>query len=431
MEEHYYADRAELRALLRENPSGSIRQQMEQTGRSRSWVKKWRKRLRTAPAENEQVLHGLSRARNCPPGSISLAVVERILDIRDNPPGNLHRIPGPKAILYYLQQDAALKMLHTVPRAASTIGRILKQQGRIAVRQRAKHELVERPAPMTSWQIDFKDISSIKPDPNGDGKQQHVVESLNIVDVGSSILVDYQLHQDFNAETVLEAVAESLQKCGLPTRVTFDRDARFVGSWTGQDFPSAWVRFWACLGVQVNICPPHRPDKNAFVERYHRAYQEECLALQRPADFEHACQVTEHFVHHYNEERPHQGLACANRPPKVAFPHLPPCPPLPSEVNPDAWLQVVEGRVFVRRVTRNGTIKLNNHLYYIQRALAGHSVTLHIDSSQQLLVVQHQGRFLKQLPLYGLQQRTLPFAGYLRLITQEARQEWRRRFKAS
>jgi transposase len=52
---------------------------------------------------------------------------------------------------------------------------------------------------------------------------------------------------------------------GLPDRITFDRDPRFVGSATARDFPAPFVRFWACLGVDVIVCPPHHPDKNAFV----------------------------------------------------------------------------------------------------------------------------------------------------------------------
>jgi transposase InsO family protein len=54
----------------------------------------------------------------------------------------------------------------------------------------------------------------------------------------------------------------------------------------------------------MKICDPHHPQQNAFVERYNRSYQEECLALDRPADLEQARSVTETFVKHYNVERP-------------------------------------------------------------------------------------------------------------------------------
>ncbi|HEY6406624.1 MAG TPA: integrase core domain-containing protein, partial [Ktedonobacteraceae bacterium] len=58
-----------------------------------------------------------------------------------------------------------------------------------------------------------------------------------------------------------------------------------------------------------------------------RSYQEECLALQRPHTLEEVQAVTQQFEHHYNYERPHQGLSCGNRPPRTAFPRLPTLPP--------------------------------------------------------------------------------------------------------
>jgi hypothetical protein len=71
--------------------------------------------------------------------------------------------------------------------------------------------------------------------------------------------------EDYNAETVFTPVVEAVREYGLPDVVGFDRDPRFVGSASGRDFPSPFVRFWQCLEVEVYICPPRRPDKNAVV----------------------------------------------------------------------------------------------------------------------------------------------------------------------
>jgi len=80
----------------------------------------------------------------------------------------------------------------------------------------------------------------------------------------------------------LEAVIHFLQQYGLPPKITFDRDPRFVGGAAGRDFPSPLVRFLLCLGIQPNVYPPHRPDKHAFVERYHRTYNQECVQVYHP-----------------------------------------------------------------------------------------------------------------------------------------------------
>ena len=84
------------------------------------------------------------------------------------------------------------------------------------------------------------------------------------------MLVDAQVRADFHAETILEAVADVFVRQGLPQVIRVDRDVRFVSSPSGSDFPSALVRFCACLGVGVLLCDPHHPQQNGFVERSHR-----------------------------------------------------------------------------------------------------------------------------------------------------------------
>ena len=80
--------------------------------------------------------------------------------------------------------------------------------------------------------------------------------------------------------------------------------------------------------------------------------RELCLRLHRPKTLDEVRQVTEAFVAHYNWQRPHQGISCGNRPPRVAFPTLPTLPRVPDLVNPDAWLSRVTGQHLVRRVNR-------------------------------------------------------------------------------
>src|SRR5207248_2177809 len=107
-----------------------------------------------------------------------------------------------------------------------------------------------------------KDVSSVPGEP--EGKHQHVVETLDVVDMGTSMLLEAQVQPDFTAQTALEAVAHILQKHGRPELLTLDRDVRWVGSPQGSDFPSALLRFCSCLGIAVEVCDPHHPQQNAF-----------------------------------------------------------------------------------------------------------------------------------------------------------------------
>jgi transposase InsO family protein len=426
MEAQWSADRANLRLALRDHPEWSVPQLAQQIGRSVNWIKKWRRRLAAALPDDAAVLHSRSRARKQPPPALSRLAIERILAIRDAPPANLQRVPGPKAILYFLQRDTELQAAGIAPpRSTATVWRVLREHGRIPPRRRPAHEPVDLPAPLTSWQIDFKDVSTVPRDP--DGKRQHVVEVLNCVDCGTSVLVAADVRADFTEQTTLTAVAELLQAHGRPLQITLDRDPRFVGAPGTGDFPSPLIRFLTCLGVAVQINPPHRPDKNAFVERYHGTYDRECLKVHKPSTLEQAREVTATFQVHYNTERPNQARSCGNRPPRVAFPELPPCPPLPMLVDPDAWLRLVDGRRYVRQVQADGKVKIEHARYYVGHRLAGQRVALAVVADERALDVYAGDALLKRLPLRGLRGEILLFDQYVALMEREARAEARRR----
>ena len=139
MEAVYYAARANLRRLMGLHPQWTQPQYAQAVGMSVGWVKKWKKRLEEAEPQDEQVLHSRSRARRHPPERISQVVVERIIQMREEPPEGLRRTPGPKALLYYLPRDEHVQG-ERLPRSSRTIYRILQQAGCIAHRQPQEHE---------------------------------------------------------------------------------------------------------------------------------------------------------------------------------------------------------------------------------------------------------------------------------------------------
>jgi hypothetical protein len=164
----YYAARANLSHLQQVHPDWSQAEFAAALDYSKAWVKKWRKRLREERAAGvplEHILQGHSRARKTPPLKTHPLVVEQILAIRDQPPQGLRRVPGQEAIRYYLQHDPALQFFQMPIPSTHTMYRILKTHERIPERGPRLHQPLERPAPMSAWQIDFKDVSSVPADP--------------------------------------------------------------------------------------------------------------------------------------------------------------------------------------------------------------------------------------------------------------------------
>lgn len=154
MEAQWVADRR-LRTLLVRRPEWARQDLADAIGRSLSWVKKWVKRLQAARADDDSVCASLSRARKIPPPSPSQLLIDRILAIRDDPPHRLNRVPGPKAILYYLQQDANTSLQgERLPRSSRTIWQILPNRQRIVDPVLRPHHPLERPEPLRSWQLE-------------------------------------------------------------------------------------------------------------------------------------------------------------------------------------------------------------------------------------------------------------------------------------
>jgi len=425
MEAQWVTQRAMLRHLALQHPQWTRPQLAQACGASVSFVKKWLKRFGETDPNDLQVLFSRSRARHTPPPPPDLRLVQRIIEIRTTPPENLQRTPGPRTILYYLKRDADLAAQGIVaPRSTRTIWKILRTLGLILDPAERTRKPLEPCEPLQEVQMDFKDATTVPADP--EGKRQHVVEVLNFVDAGTSILLSAQPHADFHAETALDAVISFLRQYGLPPTLTFDHDPRWVGSSSGRDFPSALRRFLLCLGIEPNICPPRRPDKNCYVERYHRSYNQECLQVHRPTTLQEVCEVTEQFLQHYNHERPHQGRSCKDQPPRVAFPTLPKLPPLPDQVDPDRWLQSVHGHAFARRIGSDGCVDVDEEPYYIKQALAGQHIALVVNAPEKLFEVYHQDILIKQVPIKGLHEKVLPFDRYVTLMKQEARSELRR-----
>ena len=425
MEEQRQVDRARLRSLLRTHPDWPYRQYSETIGRSYSWVKKWVKRLKAAPGDDDQVLKGRSRRPHQLRPSIAPAVVKRILAIRDEPPEGLQRTPGPLAIKYYLHEAEKREPLgHHLPTSTSTIWRILDQHQRIWRPTKADYEPLPRASPMLAWQIDFKDVTTVRR-PEETDKQQHFVETLNVVDTGTSILVDNPARLDFNAETTIRALTTVLQTVGCPRQITFDRDTRFMASASTGDFPAPFVRFLACLGIIPDVCPPQRPDLNCYVERYNKTYKYETIFIYRPETYEQVIDMNLDEKYYYNYQRPNQARSCGNRPSRLAFPNLPALPPVPEMVDPDRWLETVDGELFTRRVNAAGTVQVDKYKYYIGRAYHGRTVVLQVDAVNKQFNVELAKKPLKTIPIKGLEHGQMPFDEYLEFICKQAVSAWR------
>jgi hypothetical protein len=155
MEAQWIRDRALLRSLMSQYPQWSNPQDAQTTGRSVSWVKQWRVRLKQAPRDDMLVLLSRSRAHHAPSHRWDLPVIQRLGEMRQQPPEHLQRVPGPRTLVYYLQRDPYLQELGVeVPRSCRTVWKLLRQHGYILPRVPRQHEPLEPREPLEEVQID-------------------------------------------------------------------------------------------------------------------------------------------------------------------------------------------------------------------------------------------------------------------------------------
>ena len=79
-----------------------------------------------------------------------------------------------------------------------------------------------------------------------------------------------------------------------------DRDAKFSGTFD---------EVFSSDGARVIQTPVRAPRANAFAERFVRTVRTECLDWMLIQGCRHLRRVLVEYVDHYNEQRPHRGLA--------------------------------------------------------------------------------------------------------------------------
>ena len=73
-------------------------------------------------------------------------------------------------------------------------------------------------------------------------------------------------------------------------------------------YSAAFRRLLRDSGVTPLLLPARSPNLNAFAERFVLSVKSECLDRIVPLGEAHLRAAVRAFVHHYHEERPHQGL---------------------------------------------------------------------------------------------------------------------------
>jgi transposase InsO family protein len=266
---------------------------------------------------------------------------------------------GPRKILKYLSNNG----MNNLP-AYSTTNSILKRYNLIAIEESLKRQKLirfEREHPNDLWQMDFK------------GKFQLLTKQtcypLTIIDDYSRFSLSIKACKNEQNLTVKKQLIHVFENYGLPDQFNVDNGNPWGNS---KLLPHTALTVWLMqLGVRVTHSRPRHPQTNGKCERFHRTLKGDLISRQPMRTISHAQNLFDKWRHHYNHERPHEGIGMEvpvtrYKASKKQMPSK-----LPSiEYSDDAIL---------RRARGNGYICYNNKEYLIGEAFKGNLIEIKHD----------------------------------------------------
>lgn len=325
---------------------GSFSQLCERYGISRKTGYKWVERYQQAGTDG---LNELSRKPHSTALATPYAIQQAILELRDQ-----RDPPGPKKIQALLARrfDA-----ESIP-AKTTIYNILKRAGKIEPQRRSrriKHShchLKSANFPNELWSADYKGQFKTR-----DGRWCY---PLTVMDHASRYLLGCQGLGGTRFEETRGVFERLFQEFGLPERIRTDNGVPFVSLGVGNlSRLSIW---WIRLGIRPERIEPGQPQQNGRHERMHRTLKRS-LGLTSAVDLKMQQIQLDQFRDHYNDQRPHEGLA--QRSPRSCYQASPrPYPKCLPEVE-------YPGYFHSSRVSQNGLIYWRGLRIYIGYLLTG------------------------------------------------------------
>lgn len=248
--------------------------------------------------------------------------------------------------------------------AASTVGDLLRREGRSRPRTRLRrepgrtHPQIEPSAPNESWSADFKGWFR-----TGDGVR---CEPLTVSDNHSRYILACQAVPQLTAAAVQPILTDLFRSHGLPRALRTDNGSPFAHrlGLGGLSVLSVW---FLKLDIWPDRIAPGRPDQNGRHERMHRTLAQDVAAAPAATIGEQQARF-DAWREDFNRNRPHEALgqrcpATVYTPSPRRFPELIRAWEYPPDHHP-------------RRVDAKGSIKWRDGGVYLSEALRGETVAL-------------------------------------------------------
>jgi transposase InsO family protein len=332
---------------LAKQEGANVRELCRRYGISPTTGYKW---IERSAADAEERYEDRSRRPQRSPNETAEAMVAKILAVRDD-----HPVWNARKIRRVLQRRN-----ETGVPAASTIGAILKRNGRIteaASEAAQKWHRFERDRPNELSQIDFKGFFE-----TGQGR----CYPLTMLDDHSRFMQILKACRNEQTETVRTHLIDCFRRFGLPDQINSDNGNPWANA--NGDRHTTLTVWLMRMGVRVTHSRPRHPQTNGKDERFHRTLKAEVLGSRWFTTMAEVQRELDRWREIYNNERPHEALGLevpASRYQVSKRPYPTTLPPI-----------VYDSSDVVRRVMSRGGIRFHGREYYVGKAFIGQPVAL-------------------------------------------------------
>lgn len=342
---------AELRReiVLEAQQSGeTITQICARYGISRQTFYRYRRRYLL---EGIDGLEDRSRRPNHSPGRMDPQIEIKICSLRKS-----HPRWGARRI------HAELERSGFTPPAVSSIHQALRRNRLVAdqaPRRRKAFKRFQREISNDLWQIDATQVRL------ANSKKAWV---LDMLDDHSRYLLSALAAKAPTGDAAWDCFEDAITRYGLPRQVLSDNGLCFTGRLHKVEVE--FERSVADLGVQLINSGPYHPQTLGKLERFHKTLKL-WLADEGPIeDLAHLQELLDGFRHHYNTERPHQGIG--NLTPVERYRHVDAAAEGPISMGLDKKGEpVYPPRSILRKVTSIGNIGYRSGQIAVGRRFSG------------------------------------------------------------
>ena len=303
------------------------------------WIGRWEEHGADGLEEQSR------RPQGCP-WQTPQEIREELIRLREAKPSR-----GPWKLLTMIERKHPQWQLPAI----STAARILKQAGLTKSKGRGrrahpgcpKHRAAE---PNDIWAADYKGQFLLK--------NRLYCYPLTVSDLYSRYLLGCEGHEAISLEKTMGYFLLLFREYGLPCRIRTDNGVPFASNALAR--LSRLGVWFIKLGIYVELIEPGQPQQNGIHERMHRTLKAEAT-IPPASSMKGQQRKFDAFRTEFNTERPHEALGMK-------------CPAevyqrsnrqMPNRIEPYDY----PGHYQVRKVSRAGTIRMQNNQFFLSSTL--------------------------------------------------------------